>query len=53
MVINAEMVDEAQLESPNGQLNEAVGEKPGDPFSTRAWRPPMYEKRNSQKNRQG
>jgi hypothetical protein len=32
----AEMVDEAELGSPNGGLDEAVGKKPGDPFSTRA-----------------
>jgi len=36
----AEMIGEAQLERPNDGLDEAVREKPGDPFSTRA---PKYE----------
>jgi len=29
-------MDEAQLECLNNGLDEAVGENPGDPFSTRA-----------------
>ena len=28
----AEMVNEAQLGFPNDRLDEAVGEKPGEPF---------------------
>jgi len=49
----AERVDKAELGSPNGGLDEAVGKRPGDPFSTRAWQPPMYENINSENNRRG
>jgi hypothetical protein len=37
------MVDEAQLEFPNVGVDETVGERPADPFSTRTWRLPKYE----------
>ena len=36
----AETLDEAQLKRPNDGLDEAVGEKLGDPFSTRG---PKYK----------
>ena len=44
---NVEMVDGAQLES--SEMDEAVGEKQGNPFST-ARQPPIYENKTAKES---